>query len=209
MRITAIRGDHRAPGYLIVEVDGARFATISADAVKELGLKRELELDERRLDRLQYIADVEGAYRIAVRLLAARPRAVKELLWRLRQRGLNPSAVANAVGRLEEKGFLNDQEFARHFVSVRAARGHGPARLLTDLLAKGVERGLAERTIDEVLEAEGVDPMAQARSIAEKRAGQLRDLPPQKLRKRLTAYLSRRGFRGYEVSRIVEGVVKG
>ena len=209
MRITSINPDRRALGYVVVEVDGARFATISVDAVKELGLARGLNLDQRNLERLEFQAEVDGAYRVAVRLLAARPRAVKELVWRLRQRGLNPSAVAKVVGRLEENGLLDDEEFTRHFVRVRSGKGHGPSRLLTDLLAKGVERRVAERAIAEVLEAEGVDPLVQARAIAEKRAAQLSDLSRQKQRRRLVAYMGRRGFRGYEVSRMVEEVLGG
>ncbi|MFQ6047060.1 MAG: regulatory protein RecX [Gemmatimonadales bacterium] len=206
-RITAIRPDTHATGYVIVEVDGERFATIAADAVKDLGLVREMELDRGTFERLSFQADVDGAYRVAVRLLAARPRSVRELLWRLRQRGLNPSAVAKAVGRLEERGLLDDHEFARHFVRVRSDKGHGPSRLLTDLLAKGVDRKLAQRAIDEVLAAEGVDPLAQARVLAEKRVRQLERLPPDKQRRRLLAYLDRRGFRGHEVRELVEEVV--
>lgn len=190
-----------------MEVDGARFATIQAGAVKELGLVRGMELDRATLERLTFQADVDGADRVAIRLLAARPRSVRELLWRLRQHGLNPAAVAKAVGGLEARGLLNDEEFARHFVRVRSAKGHGPSRLLTDLLAKGVERKLAQRAIDEVLEAEGVDPLEQARGLALKRLGQLGKLPPQKRRRRLLGYLERRGFRGHDVREMVAEIV--
>jgi len=111
------------------------------------------------------------------------------------------------VGRLEDSGVLNDAEYARHHARVRSARGHGPARLLTDLLAKGVERQLAERAIDEVLAAEEFDELGQARTVAVKRVRQLGGLPPAALKRRLTQYLSRRGFRGYEVSALVDELV--
>jgi regulatory protein len=207
MRVTAIRPDKRVPGCLVIEVDGARFASLPEEVVHSLELEREQELDGERLERVAYLADVEASYRVAIRLLANRPRAVNEMLRRLRDRGHNPSAAAEAVGRLEAKGLLDDQEFARHFVRVRSARGHGPSRLLTDLLARGVERRLAERAIDAVLDAEAVDPTAQARELAEKRRRQLGDLPPEKLKRRLLGYLERRGFRGREVTEMVEEVM--
>ncbi len=209
MRITALRADKRAPGCLVIEVDGTRFASLPVEIVEALGVAEGDDLDGSRVERLSYLADVEASYRVAIRMLATRPRAVNELLWKLRQRGHNPSAVAEAVGRLEAKGLLDDREFARHFVRIRSARGHGPSRLLTDLLSKGVERRVAERAIDEVLDAEAVDPMAQAKALAEKRASQLGELPRAALRRRLASYLGRRGFRGREVMEMVEEVVRG
>jgi regulatory protein len=208
MRVTALRPDKRAPGCLVIELDGARFASLPEEQVQALELVPDGEVDNERLQRLTYLADVERSYRVAVRMLAARPRAVYEVLRRLRERGHNPSAAAEAVGRLETKGVLDDEEFARHFARVRSARGHGPSRLLTDLLARGVERRLAERAIDEVLDAEGVDPNAQARALAEKRAGQLGKLPVEVKRRRLLAYLDRRGFRGGDVLEIVTELVR-
>jgi regulatory protein len=183
--------------------------SLPEEQVQALELVPDGEVDNERLQRLTYLSDVESSYRVAVRMLAARPRAVNEVLRRLRERGHNPSAAAEAVGRLEAKGVLDDEEFARHFARVRSARGHGPSRLLTDLLTRGVERRLAERAIEEVLDAEGVDPNVQARALAEKRAGQLGKLPTEVKRRRLLAYLDRRGFRGGDVLEIVTELVRG
>ena len=207
MRVTALRSDRRVPGCLVVEVDGTRFASLPGEVVHALKLERGAELDQERMDRLSYLADVEASYRVAIRMLASRPRAVNEVLRRLRDRGHNPSAAAEAVGRLETKGLLDDEKFARHFARVRSARGHGAPRLLTDLLARGVERRMAERAIDETLDAEGVDATAQARALAEKRLGQLGGLPPDTLRRRVLSYLGRRGFRGYEVTGLVDDLI--
>ncbi len=206
-RVTDLIHDRRVPGNLVVEINGARYASLPADLVSALGVELNLELDEDRFERLSRVADVEAAYTVALRMLAARPRAVNELLLRLRDRGHNPSAVAEAVGRLESKGLLDDSEFARHFTRVRLSRGHGPPRILTDLLSRGVERRVAERAIDEVVALEGVDPEEQARELALKRARQLGDLPAAALRRRLLAYLARRGYRGWEVTDVVESVV--
>lgn len=209
MRITRIKTDSRSPHCRVVEVDGARFATVPAEVVARLGLVKGLELDDGRRAKLAYAADVEGAYRVSVRMLGARPRAVNELLWKLRERGHNPSAAAEAVGRLEDQGLLDDARFAEHFVRVRSDKGHGPGRLIADLLARGVDRRVAERAVDGVLDSEGVDQLAQARALARKRAHQLRDQPRTAKRRRVLAYLRRRGFAGYEVTEIVDEVLSG
>jgi regulatory protein len=166
------------------------------------------EIQGELAGRLKRAADFESAYQVAARLLSMRPRSVYEVLARLRERGHNPSAASAAVGRLETAGVLDDAAYARHFARVRAPRGHGSARLLHDLLAKGVDRRVAELAIAEVLDADGVDAPVQARSLAEKRLGQLRDVPPRQRRRRLLAYLARRGFRGREVQNLVTELLK-
>ncbi len=201
--ITDVLPDSRAPGYLIIEVDGARFASLPAEMVVSLGIRTGEQLDQERLATLTRVADVEAAHQVAMRLLANRPRAVKDMLRQLKNRGHNPSAAAVAVGRLEANGLLNDLEFARHFTRVRSEKGHGPLRLISDLLARGVDKRLAERAVYETIEAEDIDPQAQARALAAKRSGQLGDLPPETKRRRLLAYLGRRGFRGYEIDEMV------
>jgi regulatory protein len=209
MVVTALTPDARQPGYLVVDLDRARYASLPLEVVHQLGLAVGAEVEGDLADRLKRAADVEAAYTVAARLLAMRPRSVYEVLARLRERGHNPSAAAEAVGRLEAAGVLDDATYARHFARVRAPRGHGPARLLHDLLAKGVDRRLAERAIAEVLDAEGVNGTSQARALALKRAQQLKGLAPAQQRRRLLAYLARRGFRGHEIQEMVSDVLKG
>lgn len=206
-RITALESDRRVPGNILVELDGARFSSLPAETVSSLGLTVDLDLDEGQFERLEHTADFEAAYLVALRILAAMPRAVEEMKRRLRQRGHEVSVAAEVVGRLETAGLLDDEAFARHFTRVRLARGHGPPRILTDLLSRGVERRLAEQAINEVFEAEGVDPTDKARALAEKRAAQLGDVPANTKKRRMLAYLARRGYRGHEVTEIVEEVV--
>ncbi len=205
--VTSLDSDRRIPGNIVVELDGRRFTSLPADIVASLGLQERMDLDDALFERLKRAADVEAAYLVAAKTLAAMPRAVQELKRKLRQKGLDGSVIAEAVGRLETAGLLDDETFSRHFTRVRLARGHGPPRILTDLLSRGVERKLAERCIDEVIESEEVDPHDKARTLAEKRASQLGDLPADTKKRRMLAYLNRRGYRGYEVTEIVDEVL--
>ena len=208
-RITGLTPDKRITGNLIVEINGTRFATLPAEIVSALEVAVDLELGVELFEKLSRVADVEAAYLVAMRMLAAQPRSVNELLRRLRDRGHNPVAAAEAVGRLENKGLLDDAQFSRHFARVRLSRGHGQPRILTDLLSRGVERRMAERAIDEVADQEGVDSLEAARTVAEKRLQQLGDdLPPGKLKRRLLTYLARRGHRGWEVREMVQQILR-
>jgi len=81
----------------------------------------------------------------AARLLARRPLTGGELREGLVAAGHTPDAVEAICARLEEAGQIDDEKLARHFILTRAARlGHGPGRLIGDLVRRGVRRDVAE-----------------------------------------------------------------
>jgi SOS response regulatory protein OraA/RecX len=81
-------------------------------------------------------------------------------------------------------------------------RGRGPIRLTRDLMVMGVERGVIDRAVAAHVHA-AAGNAAVPLALASKRAAQLRDLPRQVKRRRVLAYLARRGFSGREVSEMV------
>lgn len=205
--VTGLVPDRRVPGYFVVEVDGARFASLSVDTVQTLGIGAGVALTPEMIDRLTEAADAEAAYRVAVRALAARPRSAFEVRQRLRTKGHSSGAVEAAVTRLGRDGYLDDEEFARHFIEVRVARGHGRSRILSDLQRRGIERQTAERILAATLDALDVDERAQIERLIAKRRRGLSGLPAETQRRRLLGYLARRGFGGHGVLDLVNAAV--
>jgi len=202
--LTALAPDPRQPEYRLVEVDRGRFASLPAVALEPLALAVGTELAGPVLARLQELADVEAAYRGGLRALATRARARFDLRRRLIQKQHPPHAVDTALTRLAARGLVDDRRYALEYAGRRAASGRGPARVLADLLAQGVERALAEAAVSEALAQEGIDPARAARTVAARRAAQLAGMPPATKKRRLLAYLARRGYRGAEVRELVE-----
>jgi regulatory protein len=202
--LTGLAPDPRQPDYRLVEVDRGRFASLPADAVGPLGLTVGVELGPAMLDRLRALADIEAAQRAALRALARRAHAGRDLARRLVRKQHPPAAVDAALERLAVRGLLDDRRFAERYAALRAVRGRGPARLVRDLLAQGVDRRTAEEAVRQALDEEGIDPGLEARAVAVKRAGQLGDLPVPVRKRRLLAFLVRRGYPGPEVKDLVE-----
>jgi regulatory protein len=115
-------------------------------------------------------------------------------------------AVEAAVERASGLGLLDDAAFTQSYVQTRAARGRGPARLTRDLLAMGVERGMIDRALAAEW-PEGSDRSRVPLALAAKRAAQLGDLPRPVKRRRVLAYLARRGFAGRDITELVSRVV--
>ncbi len=206
MILTGLASDPRRPDYRLVEVDRGRFASLPVEALAGLDLVVGQEIGPLVLERLQELADLEAAHRAALRALARRAHARFDLRRRLLQKQHPPAAVDGALDRLGAAGLLNDAQFARDFAAAKARRGRGPARLVRDLQSQGIDRRIAEDAVRTSLAAEGIDPEQAVRALAEKRARQLAGLPAPVRKRRLVAFLVRRGFGGSEIRSVVEGL---
>lgn len=206
--LTGLAPDPRQPGYRLVEVDRGRFASLPAEVLEALPqpLTPGVTLSDAVLARLQELADVEAAVRAAVRSLMTRGRARGDLRRRLVQKQHPPRAVDEALARLDARGLLDDQRFAVEYAARHASRGRGPARLVADLLRQGVDRAVADRAVGDALAEEGIDPESALCAVATRRASQLGDLTLAVRKRRLLAYLARRGYRGSEVRKVIDEV---
>jgi regulatory protein len=204
--LTALEPDPRRPGTLRVEVDGARFGAVPEQLARTAGLAVGQSLDAELRERLVAAADAEGAFRTLLRALERRSFARADLGRRLIRKGHPRPAVDAALDRAFALGLLDDAAFARDYVQTRSARGRGPSRLTRDLLAMGVERAIINRALAAEW-PEGSDRTRVPQALAAKRAAQLGDLPRPVKRRRVLAYLARRGFAGRDISELVARVV--
>lgn len=207
-RITGLMPDPKRPGAVRVLVDGRPFCTVHEEAAAGGALAVGADWEGEPAGVASRAADEEGAWRAVLRSLERRSFSVVELRRRLKQKGHTPEAIEFALGRALSTRLLDDAAFARNYVASRSGRGRGPARLRRDLTALGVDRGL----IDAAIEAhwpEPEDALALALDLARRRARQLAGLPREVQRRRLLAYLERRGFSGYRVAELVTRVLQG
>jgi regulatory protein len=125
-------------------------------------------------------------------LLKFRPRSEKEIAGRLKKKKFSPQVIRETVLFLKTKDFIDDQHFARAWVDSRRLRNFGPRRIRQELKLKGV----AGDIIDQQLAA-GLDNYSE-KNIVEKliqnKLRRAKGLEPQKAKRRVYAYLLRRGF---------------
>jgi len=108
--------------------------------------------------------------------------------------------ATEVVDDLVARGYVDDAAFARHWVTARAARGYGAARLRLELRA----RGIAAPVIAAALGAlDGDDVLVRAREAARRRLRALRRGRPERAASRLRDYLLRRGFSASVVVRVL------
>ena len=92
-------------------------------------------------------------FEYAVRYLGLRACSSDELKSRLRARAALLGDVDATIVRLKEIGYLDDKRFAESYAAARLENdGFGRMRVLTDLRARRVPSGLAEKAVERVFE---------------------------------------------------------
>ena len=145
-----------------------------------------------------------SAYNYALNLLSARPYATRALHRKLIQKQYSAADADDAIRRLVDNGLLNDAKYAEQYARFRiTTTGASKRRVQQDLYRKGITGDLATNAIANVLESEEIDPAVVIERVAKKKLAQLGALEPLVLRRRLFAFLARRGYDVDEIKRVV------
>lgn len=205
--ITGLSESGRREGRYVVQVDGAPAATVSVEAISRLGLTVGKVLAEPDMLILLEEGAILGAYDRALGMLAARDRSAAELRRKLLQKGVEAAHAEVAVARLVERGIVDDAKYARALVRSKALGGGASRRRVSQELGRrGVDRGVADEAVAEVWREEEVDQREAAERLARKRLSSLGGLEPLVQRRRLYAFLARRGYDADEIRHAIETV---
>lgn len=203
MKVTNLSSQIRNPDRVNVSIDGKYRFSLDISQITELGVKVGREVSEEELAILETESLFGKLYSLALNYSFSRPHSVRELrdyLYRktlttkirtkkgeVRERdGYSPALTTRVLEKLQHKGYVDDEKFARWWVETRnQVKGTSLRKLSAELRAKGVNGEI----IDEVVaSSERNDGNELAKIIAKKRA----KYPDEQ---KLIAYLARQGFR--------------
>jgi regulatory protein len=193
--VTAIRTQKRRRDRANVYLDEAYAFSLQVILAAELRIGQ--ALSDAEIRALQARDMGESVYDAALRYLSFRPRSEQEIRRYLARRDLSEQATDEVLARLSRLGFSNDRQFAAFWVENREAfRPRGRWALRAELRQKGVADEVIEDALSEV------DEEQSAQRAAEQALRRYARNDEQTFRRRLLAYLQRRGF-GYGVARRV------
>ena len=159
------------------------------------GLRVGDALDEAAMLELDAAAERDRATTAALRFVSFRPRSERETRDRLRAHGFSADAIDAAIERMRGWRYLDDGAFAEFWVASRAEHApRGRRALEAELRAKGVDRAVA----NEIIDATNLREDEAAFALASKRLASLRGLDEATQKRRLAAFLGRRGY-GWDV----------
>lgn len=204
-RVTSLDERRAGSGRYLLSVDGAPVALLSAEVIARYGVRVGGAIDASIADDLARDAAQLAVFDKAVAFLAVRARSARDLQLRLRRSGAPTEMIARAIDRLTSLGVLDDASYARHHAQSRVASGGASRRrIVQELQRRGVDRRIADHAIEGVLQEEELDEAGAARAVAEKRLRSLRNLEGDVARRRMYAYLARRGYTGDVIARVLK-----
>ncbi len=203
MKITNISVQAKNPDRVNVSVDGVYRFSLDVFQVGELGLKVGKEYSDEELTAFEQESQFGKLYMRALEYTMLRPHSEKEVrdyLWRktrttmnrrrstgevIKRPGVSQEIVDKVFVRLQEKGYVDDEKFARYWVENRnLIKGTSQRKLIAELRAKGIE----QRIITIALEGSSRDEVEELRRIVAKKRARYDD------KQKFLAYLMRQGF---------------
>ena len=125
-------------------------------------------------------------------LLKFRQRSEQELRERLEKKKFDKQIIEETLSFLKERSFIDDSSFAKSWIDSRIKKPLGIRRLKAELLIKGISKAIIDSCIDEI--KENYPESKIVAGIVKDRLDKLKGCDPQKAKKRVYAYLLRRGF---------------
>jgi regulatory protein len=201
MKITALKQQSRNKTRVNVYLDGEFVLGVAKILAARLAIGQ--VVDAAALERLKADDEVEQAYERALHFLGPRPRSEAEIRRRLATAKVPEEAVGAVLARLRQAGLVDDKAFASYWVDNRTTFRPRSKRLLRAELR---QKGLDGDALQAALAA--VDDAGAAYSVAKQRAGRFRSLEHLEFRRKLGAFLARRGFDYDTIKPVVDRIWK-
>lgn len=187
MKITKITAQVKRAGRYSIFVDGKFVFGISETGLINSGLKTGQEVSLSELNQYKQNAEIDKLYNKTLELIMRRPRSQWEITDYLKRKNASSEQIAALMQILTEKGFNNDQDFAKKWVDNR--------RLLKNISQRKLrlelkQKRISEEIIDQVLAEDETDEIAVIKAEIAKKRRQTRYRDNQKL----IAYLARQGY---------------
>jgi regulatory protein len=199
--ITDLLPDPGSQGRWIVLVDHVETARIGIEAVESLHLAVGMPVTGALRQSLELADAARRLLEGALSWLDSRPYSSGELRAGLAATGADPVAVDAALARLGTLQLIDDRAYAEGLL--RGARaGESPEALAARLRRHLIDEALIAELIPASGDTETID------TVAADRLRTMRGVPPDAQRRRLAAYLARRGWSEEDVAGVLERLLR-
>ncbi|MBT5774245.1 MAG: regulatory protein RecX [Dehalococcoidia bacterium] len=179
--------ERRRGGVAAITVDDDAPIEIPLETVLEHGLHEGSSLLTEEWVAIRDQSRYRLAVRRALEFLSRRRRTRSELQKQL-LKAFSEAETNGALARIDQLGYVDDESWAKDYVTTIRARGRGRSLLARELSQRGIDDEAQESALAEH------DDRGEALAIARKRLRSLQRLAPEVRDRRLYAFLRRRGF---------------
>ena len=154
------------------------------------------------LDEIVFDDEVRKAYNKAINFLSYRMRSEHEVKQKLKMSEFGEAVILEAVRKLYEHGFLNDESFTKALVNTQKKNSKkGPTAIRQELKKKGIEKDLQEEVLATYTEDEQLNI---ARTLTEKIINQNSEKTPRQIKQKVQDSLQRKGYNFSIISQAID-----
>ena len=199
--------DHNLPGVITsitpqkknkerysIFVDDEFVIGVAESTLLDNDLKKGVEMTPSLFRKLQRDENRHAVKSYMLGLLARRDHARRELYNKAKRKDFPPEFINSVLDELQEKDFLNEEEFAHKFARDKSHLNRwGPAKIKAHLYKKGISKEVSERAVNQVLEE--LDLQERFENLIDKRKRRfMREDDAFKRKKKVFDYLQRKGY---------------
>jgi regulatory protein len=149
--------------------------------------------------------ELKRSQSIALKYLSRRDHTRKEVENHLAKKGFSPSIIGRSLEYLSGLNYVNDERFAMNWGRYRLeSKKFWKRRIQHELLAKGIDKGIIENTIQQIYN--DVDELKLAQSCIGKKLSSLDGLETNKKKQRIAQWLHGKGFGGEAIFQTLENL---
>ena len=132
-------------------VDEKFYCLLTAEVIIKNKLKTGQDIDEQTFLEMKKQSDKLLSRDIALSYIEKGMKTQKQVADNLRQKGIDESAILDAISFLKSYNYIDDKTYAKQYVLTK--KGKGKSYLKNALLQKGINKSV----IDEVLDSYQID----------------------------------------------------
>jgi regulatory protein len=190
--ITSIVGQKKNKNRFSLFVNDVFIIGISDSCLVNFNLKKGDHFDQLILDQILTFEKNWSARNYLLRLLSRRDHSGHELKQKALKKGLESKVIDKIILELDEKGYINNAEFAWKFAHDKFEFNKwGPQKIQLELVKKGVSKKDIATALDSVSKDDQVSKM---NSIFEKSVSKFLRTDPSKRRKKIFDFFLRKGY---------------
>lgn len=166
--------------------------SVHESVLVKFGLSKGMSLEDWSIDELVYEDEIRKAFNRALHYLGFRMRSEFEVKKKLLELGYGEAIVLEALVKLKNLGFLNDETYSEALLQTRKnSSSKGPKAIQQEMQKKGVGKELQLKVLESYSEDEQLEI---ATKLAEKTAHANRSAVPAQLKQKIQNALLRKGY---------------
>lgn len=189
--------------------DNGEKLILHKDVLYQSGLRKGDEISSDRFSTLNHLETFYLIKQKAFRLLQRRIHTSRELYTKLRQKFSDDLQIKKCLTELQQKGFINDREFALAFISEKQkSKKWSKAKLKSELIKRGVSNEIISEVLNQTFDTE--KEFESLKELAEKKLSQFtkKENDKRKVFQKIMMYLQSKGYNYEMSSEVVRKILK-